>query len=414
MGALTNIGANAADVWDAMKNGRSGLSVVHDEEFSRWPDSQWSVRIGGQMKDFDPLTRVDARDSKRIDRFALMGICAAAEAVEHSGIDFSTLDPSRGGVVIGSGIGGISAITAGIASLFDRGPDRINPLTVPKLMINSAAGHISIRYRLEGPSSAPATACASSGHAVVEAVRLIRHGICDTVITGGAEAAFTPLCVGSFMTMKALSNRNDEPTLASRPFDRQRDGFVLAEGAAALMVESLDTARDRGAPILAELVGVGSSSDGHHITAPDPGGKGAASSMRAALADAGLNPTDIDYINAHGTSTPLGDAAEVAAAYAVFGDHARRSAGGKLLMSSTKSMHGHCLGASGGIESVACLGAIREGLAPPTINCDNPDDGFDIDFVPHTAREANIRCVMNNTFGFGGHNVTLIFRRFEG
>jgi len=414
VGALTNIGPDAASIWDAMAAGRSGITTVDDPDFAHWGDDQWSVRIGGQVKDFDPATRVSPRDTKRIDRFALMGICAAAEAVENSGIEFDKLDPARTGAVIGSGIGGIDAITQGLASLHDKGPSRINPFTVPKLMINSAAGHVSIRYGLEGPTSAPATACASSGHAVAEADRLIRDGHCDAVLAGGAEAAFTPLCVGSFMTMKALSSRNHEPEKASRPFDQRRDGFVLSEGAAVLVLESLESAKARGANILVELIGCGASSDAHHITAPDPNGSGAARSMRAALAEAEINPTDVDYINAHGTSTPLGDAAEVAAPAAVFGDHASKSAGGKLLMSSTKSMHGHCLGASGGVESVACINAITRGVVPPTINCDEPDEGFDIDFVPHTAREADIKVAMNNTFGFGGHNVTLLFKRFEG
>jgi len=414
IGALTNIGLDAESVWSSMAAGRSGITPVESEDFELWGDDKWSVRIGGQVRGFDASGRVDRREIKRIDRFALMGICAAAEAVERSGIDFGTMDPSRAGVVIGSGIGGIAAITSGLESLHEKGPDRINPFTVPKLMINSCAGHISIRYGLEGPSSAPATACASSGHAVAEALRLIREGACDVALAGGAEAAFTPLCVGSFMTMKALSTRNDEPEKASRPFDRWRDGFVLSEGAAVMVLESLESAKARGAEILGELLGAGASSDAHHITAPDPGGKGAAASMRAALADAGLNPEDVDYINAHGTSTPLGDAAEVAAATAGFGDHALMSRGGKLLMSSTKSMHGHCLGASGGVESVACLNAIRLGVVPPTINCDEPDEGFDLDFVPHEAREVPVKVAMNNTFGFGGHNVTLLFRRFEG
>ncbi len=414
VGALTNLGHTAPAVWDAMLAGRSGITTVDDPEFARYDDDQWAVRIGGQITGFDPTSRIDAREAKRIDRFALLGMCAADEAVESSGIDFSKEDPTRAGVVIGSGIGGITAITTGIETLNSRGPSRINPFTVPKLMINSAAGHISIRFGIEGPSSAPATACASSGHAITEAYRLIAGGFCDCALAGGAEAAFTPLCLGSFMTMKALSTRNDAPEIASRPFDRDRDGFVLSEGAAVLVLETLEHAQARGANILVEIAGCGATSDAHHITAPDPGGKGAAASMMAALKDAELNPSDIDYINAHGTSTPLGDSAEVAAAGAVFGDHAHRSKGGRLLMSSTKSAHGHCLGASGGVESVACINAITQGAVAPTINCDNPDDGFDIDFVPHEAREAPVRCAMNNTFGFGGHNVTLIFKRFEG
>jgi len=414
IGALTNIGHTAPEVWDSMLAGRSGITTVDDEKFARYPDEQWAVRIGGQIKGFDITSRVDAREAKRIDRFALLGMCAADEAVAHAGIDFAKGDPTRAGVVIGSGIGGITAITDGIETLNSRGPGRINPFTVPKLMINSCSGHVSIRFGIEGPSSAPATACASSGHAIAEAFRYIRDGLCDSALAGGAEAAFTPLCLGSFMTMKALSTRNDAPDKASRPFDRDRDGFVLSEGAAVMVLESLEHANARGANILCELVGCGATSDAHHITAPDPGGSGASGSMRAALKDAALNPTDIDYINAHGTSTPLGDAAEVAAAGAVFADHAHKSKGGTLLMSSTKSMHGHCLGASGGVESVACVNALMKGVVPPTINCDAPDDEFDIDFVPHEPREADIRCAMNNTFGFGGHNVTLIFKRFQG
>jgi len=290
----------------------------------------------------------------------------------------------------------------------------MNPFTVPKLMVNSCAGHVSIRYGLEGYSSAHATACASAGHSIGDAVNTIRRGEADVMIAGGAEGAISPICLAAFTTMKALSTRNDDPERASRPLDIDRDGFVLAEGAGVVVLESEAHAKARGAEILCEIVGFGATSDAAHITAPDPKGGGAARSMGVGLKDAGLNPTDINYINAHGTSTPLGDAAEIAAVTSVFGDHARVSAGGALMMSSTKSMHGHALGASGGVEMVACIGAITHSVAPPTINLETPDEGFDIDFVALTAKERPIGYVMNNTFGFGGHNVTLVLGRYQG
>ncbi|MEC9374729.1 MAG: beta-ketoacyl-ACP synthase II [Planctomycetota bacterium] len=414
LGAVTNIGLDAPTVWDAMVAGKSGISPIVGEEFARW-DDKWAVRIGGQAHDFDPTQRIDAREAKRLDRFTQLGLWAAIEAVESSGIDFSAHpDPTRCGVIIGSGVGGIQTIEQGVELLHEKGPTRLSPFTVPKLMANSCSGHVSIRYGLAGPSSAHATACASSGHSIADAMHYIQRGEADVMVTGGAEGAISPICLSAFMTMRALSTRNDEPEKASRPFDRDRDGFVLAEGAAVLVLESEEHAKKRGATILCRLLGAGVSSDASHITAPDEQGGGASRSMRNALKHARLNPGDIDYINAHGTSTPLGDGAEVRAVLGVFGDHARKSAGGKLLMSSTKSMHGHCLGASGGVESVACVNAIRHGVVAPTINCDEPDEGFDMDFVPHTARDAKVRTVMNNTFGFGGHNVTLILGRFDG
>lgn len=411
IGALTNLGPDASSIWDAMLEGRSGISPIEGEMFEQWKDD-WAVRIGGQIHDFDPSGRIDPREARRLDRVTQLGLCAAAEAVENAGVDFSKEDPARCGAVIGSGVGGIQTIEQGVHTLREKGPKRLSPFTVPRLMVNSTAGHVTIRYGMEGPSSAHATACASSGHSVADAMHTIQRGEADLILTGGSEAAISPVCLSAFMTMRALSTRNDEPEKASRPFDVDRDGFLLAEGAAVLVIESEAHAKARGADILCELLGAGISSDAAHITAPDENGRGAARSMRQALAFAGLNPGDIDYINAHGTSTPLGDAAEVAAVKAVFGDHASRSAGGKLLMSSTKSMHGHCLGASGGVESVACINAIRHGVVPPTINCDHPDDGFDMDFVAGAARDARVRTVMNNTFGFGGHNVALILRSY--
>ncbi|MEZ6241737.1 MAG: beta-ketoacyl-ACP synthase II [Phycisphaerales bacterium] len=413
MGAVTDLAPNAPGSWAAMREGRSGVSLYEEPLFDLHPE-EWAVKIAGQVKNFDPTPVVDPREARRLDRTTILGLYAADEAVKHSGLDFASGDPERRGVVVGSGIGGIRTIEEGHHVLDDRGWTRLSPFTVPRLMVNAVAGNISIRYNLQGPASAHATACASSGHAIGDAAQYIRRGLADVMVAGGSEAAITPLCVGAFSTMRALSTRNDAPEKASRPFDKDRDGFVLAEGAGIYVLESEEHAKARGAEIYAELVGFGNSSDAGHITAPDEHGRGAANSMRWALQEAGLKPTDIEYVNAHGTSTPLGDKAEVAAVLKIFGDHARKSAGGKLLMSSTKSMIGHCLGASGAVEMLACVHAVRDGVIAPTINLDNPDEGFDIDLVAHDARERRIRYAMNNTFGFGGHNVTLIVGRYEG
>lgn len=413
LGAVTSLGTNAVDTWQAMRDGRSGIGLIEgDELFPRY-STEWAVRIAGQVKNWSPDGVIESREAKRMDRTTVLGVAAAVEAVRHSGIDFGREDRSRCGVVIGSGVGGISSIEESMRTLESKGPHRISPFTVPRLMVNAVTGNVSIRFGLEGPATAHATACASSGHAMSDAADYIRRGRADVMVSGGAEAAITPLCVGSFMTMKALSTRNDDPTTASRPFDKDRDGFVMAEGAGMFVLESEEHARARGATIYGELVGAANSCDAYHITAPEEGGRGATNSMRWALEDAGLNASQIDYVNAHGTSTPLGDAAEVTAVMRVFGDHARKSAGGKLLMSSTKGVHGHALGASGAIETLACLGALHEDLVPPTANLHEADAGFDIDLVPLRARERRVKYVMNNTFGFGGHNVTLILSRYE-
>jgi 3-oxoacyl-[acyl-carrier-protein] synthase II len=414
MGALTNIGLNAKTTWESMRTGKSGISTIEGEDFNKFPLEKWAVHIGGQIKGWDPTSVIEYREARRIDRFAQLGVGAAVEAMADSGLDMEKEDKNRCGIVVGSGIGGIKTIEDGMWVLTEKGPDRINPFTVPRLMPNAAAGNISIRFGLKGPASTHATACASSGHAIGDAMLYLQRGWADVMVAGGAEAACTPLCVGAFMVMKALSSRNDDPTRASRPFDKNRDGFVLAEGAAMFVLETLDHAKARGAKIYAELVGAGNSNDASHITAPDAEGDGAARAMQVALMDAGLKTDQIDYINAHGTSTPLGDKAEVAAVSRIFGNHALKSKGGKLMMSSTKSMHGHCLGASGAVELIACIHAVRDGIIAPTINLDNPDDGFDIDFVPHTAREKRIKYAMNNTFGFGGHNVSFIVARYDG
>ena len=412
-GAITNLGFNARDMWAAMREGRSGISRIEGEEFLSHND-RWACRIAGQIKGWSPDPAIlEYREAKRMDRVSQLGVCASHEAVQHAGIDFAKEDQERCGVVVGSGIGGIRTIEDGVLVLRDKGPDRINPFTVPRLMVNATTGNISIKHGLKGPASAHATACASSGHAVADAINYLQRGLADVMIVGGSEAACTPLCIGAFMVMRALSTRNDAPTLASRPFDKDRDGFVLAEGAAMCVLETEEHAKARGATIYAELLGAGNTCDASHITAPDENGDGAARSMKMALRDARLNAEDIGYVNAHGTSTPLGDKAEVAAVMRVFGSHARMSQGGKLMMSSTKSMHGHCLGASGAVELIACVHAVRDGVIPPTINLDHPDEGMDIDLVPHHARERRVKYAMDNTFGFGGHNVTLIVGRYE-
>ncbi len=412
MGALTCLGNSAQTTWAGMREGRSGITALSGEEFDRYA-GKWSVFVAGQVQNWTPGDWIDVREARRVDRFALLGMGAAHQAVQSSGINLAEADLDRCGVVVGSGVGGIQTIESGTRVMIERGPDRLSPFTVPRLMVNAATGNISILFGLRGPATAHATACASSGHAIGDAINLLRDGKCDVVLAGGAEAAVSPLCVGAFMTMRALSTCTD-PITASRPFDKSRDGFVLAEGAAMFVLETEAHAKARGATIYAELVGHANSSDASHITAPDSAGRGAARSMRWALQDAGLNADQIGYVNAHGTSTPLGDKAEVEAVLSIFGDGARKSRGGKLMMSSTKSMHGHGLGASGAIELLACIHAVRDGVIAPTINLNTPDEGFDIDFVPHHARERKINYAMNNTFGFGGHNVTLVVGRYAG
>lgn len=407
LGAVTDVGNDVRSTWAAMTAGRSGIDRI--SAFTQTPD--WPVNIAGEVRNWDPAPRIDHRELKRMDRFCALGLYAAVEAAEDCGIDFTRgqPDPYRRGVVIGSGIGGIITIEEGHTKLLATGPKKISPFVVPKLMVNACAGNVSIRYNLRGANSATATACATGGHAIGTAFHLIQRGDIDVAFAGGAEAAISPLCIGSFAAMKALSTRNDEPHKASRPFDKDRDGFVLCEGAAVIVIEALDHARARGAKIYAELAGFGSSCDAFHIAAPEPEGLGASKAMEFGLRDASLNLEQVDYINAHGTSTPLGDAAEVNAVKNLFGPHAK-----KLAISSTKSMTGHALGAAGGIESVAAVMAIHDGVMPPTINLDHPDEGFDLNFVPHQAQQRKVNVALNNTFGFGGHNVCLIFTRFQG
>ena len=404
LGAISNLGHDVPSTWSGLLEGRSGIGPITAFE----QDERWVTTIAGEVKDWDPATKLDRGEIKKTDRFAQLALWAAIEAMESSGFNWEEGDPYRNGVVIGSGVGGIQTIEHYDGVLREKGPRRLSPFTVPKLMVNAGAGNVSIRFNLRGVNASPATACATGGHALAEAYMFIATNQADFILAGGAEAAVSPVCLSSFSAMKALSTRNDEPTLASRPFDANRDGFVLAEGGAVLAVESLEHALARGATIYAEILGFGISGDAGHIAAPDAEGLGAKAAMAAALRHAQLDPTAVDYINAHGTSTPLGDAAEVAAVKGLFGDHAY-----KLAMSSTKSCTGHTLGAAGGIESIAVVKGIAEGVMPPTINLDESDEGFDLNFVANEPQEKAINVALNNSFGFGGHNVSLAFGAFS-
>ena len=405
IGAVSNLGCSAAKTWEAMKAGRSGITPLRT-----FPQNEdWTVRFAGEIHDFDPSHVVDGREQKRIDRVALFAMVAAHEAVQDSGLDLKNAsDPYRNGTIIGSGIGGVLTMEEGHLKLLQTGPRRVSPFVVPRLMVNAAPGNVSIQFNLRGPSTAVASACASSGHAMGMAMQAIQRGDCDVMVAGGSEAAITPLTLSAFASMKALSSRNDNPTKASRPFDKDRDGFVLSEGAAIVVLEELEHAKKRGARIYAELVGYGATGDAYHIAAPDEQGSGAFKAMEFALRDAQLDKTAVGYINAHGTSTPLGDKAEVGAVKRLFGDHAY-----KLAMSSTKSMTGHALGAAGGIETIPAIMSIYEGVLAPTINLETPDEGFDLNYVPNVPQEAKVDVALNNTFGFGGHNVSLVFKRLS-
>jgi 3-oxoacyl-[acyl-carrier-protein] synthase II len=405
LGAVTDVGNTVPEFWKSLVEGRSGIGPIT----SFTPTPEWTVNFAGEVRDLHPEKRIDPKSISRMDRFSVFGMCAAEEAVADSGIDFSKGDPYRYGVAIGSGIGGIDTMEVGLRKLIEKGPRTVSPFVVPKLMVNALAGNVSIRFGLKGANIATATACATGSHAIGAAFHMIQRGDADAVVAGGSEGAVTPLCVGSFAAMKALSTRNDAPTKASRPFDRDRDGFVLAEGAGIVVLEELEHARSRGARIYAELLGYGVTGDAFHIAAPDEEGRGARRAMENALRDAEVDRASIGYINAHGTSTPLGDRAEVTAVKALFGEHA-----GRLAMSSTKSVTGHTLGGAGAIETVATVKAIVEGVLPPTINLDSPDEGFDLNFVPNRAQETKVDFAINNSFGFGGHNTSMVLGRFRG
>ncbi len=401
IGAITPLGASVESYWDGLISGRSGIRTI-----SRFDPSDHDVRIGGECRDFEPSDYVDVRVAKRMDRFALLAFAGAQMAARHAGLTDGQIDPHRAGVYLGAGIGGLREIEEQHLRLLRKGPRKVSAFTIPKLMANACAGHIAIALNFQGPTLSVATACASASSAMGEAFHVIRRDEVDVMVTGGSEAVCTPLGISAFAAMRALSTRNDEPERASRPFDKDRDGFVLAEGTGVLVFEEYEHARKRGAPLLCEVVGFGATTDASDIVQPRPDGRGAARAMSLSLACAGLNPEDIDYINAHGTATLLGDIAETKAVKVVFGP-----AAAKLPISSTKSAIGHLLGASGGVEAIATILALRHQTLPPTINLDEPDPQCDLDYVPNVARDARVRIAMSNSFGFGGHNICLIFRR---
>jgi 3-oxoacyl-[acyl-carrier-protein] synthase II len=403
LGMLSPLGASVESSWARMLEGKSGIGPITAFDASAYP-----VSFGGAVPDFAIDDYLPLKEARRMDGFIQWGLVAGIQAIKDAGLDQVATDPLRIGVAMGSGIGGINTIETCHEVLLNRGPAKVSPFFVPSSIINMVSGHLSIMYGYQGPNIAITTACTTGTHNIGFAARMIAYGDADVMIAGGAEKATSPTTMAGFASMKALSTRNDAPEAASRPWDRDRDGFVLSDGSAALVLESLDHAQARGASIIAELSGFGMSADAHHMTSPADNGAGAAASMRMALADGGLTPSDISYINAHGTSTPQGDIAETDAIKSVFGSHAK-----VVAVSSTKSMTGHALGAAGAIEAVISVLAIRDQSAPPTINLDNPDPDCDLDYVPHTARSMAIQAVLSNSFGFGGTNGTLIFTRWQ-
>ncbi|MEM6468131.1 MAG: beta-ketoacyl-ACP synthase II [Planctomycetota bacterium] len=404
IGAVTPLATDVDEFWQRLTAGHSGvgpITIVDTKEYK--------VHFAGEVRDFDLGEVADAREAKRLDRFTQFAVHAGYQAVHDSKVDFNEIDRTRCGVILGSGIGGLVEIENQIEKMLTKGPSRVSPFTVPKMMLNAAGGTLSITYGLKGPNFAVATACASATNAMGEALRSIRLNETDLVITGGSEAALTRMGLAAFQNMKALSTRNEEPTKASRPFDVGRDGFVLGEGAGVLVFEELEHAKARGATIYGEVLGYGTTSDAGHITAPDPDGTGASAAMSLALADAEVKPEEIDYINAHGTSTPLGDKAETTAIKKVFGDAAYQ-----MSVSSTKSSLGHSLGASGGIEAVILCKTIASETIAPTINLDDPDPECDLDYTPNEAKSKSVKIAMSNSFGFGGHNACIVVGKYEG
>ncbi len=400
VGAITPIGETVDATWDAMRHGRGGIARI-----TRFDPSPYESQMAGEVKDFDPTKYMDRKDARRTDRFAQLAVAAASQALTDGKIDVAK-EPERIGVSIGTGVGGLETLVEQVLLMEKRGPGRLSPFLVPMLMANAGSAQVSMQFGLKGPNLTHVSACASSAHAIGECAAIIDRGQADVMIAGGAEAAILPLAIGAFSTMHAMSRRNDDPEHASRPFDKDRDGFTLSEGGAAVVLEEREHALARGARIYGELIGYGATADAYHITSPSPEGEGNARSMRMALARAKLEPTAIDYINAHGTSTQPNDREETAAIKQVFGDHAY-----KLLVSSTKSMTGHLLGAAGALEAIACLLALRDGCIPPTINYQTPDPALDLDYVPNTARPKEIKTALSNSMGFGGHNATLIFTK---
>ncbi len=404
LGIVSPIGVGVDQSWEAVINGRSGIAKIVGFDVS-----EYRSQIAGQVKDFDPTHYISAKQARRLDPFCHFAMAAAKMALHDSGLEIDESNAERVGVIIGCGLGGLNVIEAQHKVILDRGPGRVSPFYIPMVCPNMASGQISMLLNAKGPNTLLATACAAGNHGIGEAMKTIQRGAADVVFSGGVEAVISPSAVAGFGAMKALSTRNDEPERASRPFDAERDGFVVAEGGGILLLEELEHAKARGAKIYAEVVGYGLTSDAYHMTAPAPNGEGAARCMRMALDDAGINPDEVDYINAHGTSTGLNDAAETKAIKTVFGQHAY-----KLAVSSTKSMTGHALGGAGGLEGVFLAKTVAEGIIPPTINYEHPDPECDLDYVPNTARQAEVRVAMSNAFGFGGTNATIVMKRFDG
>jgi 3-oxoacyl-[acyl-carrier-protein] synthase II len=402
LGLVTPVGLTVEETWTNLLAGKSGAAPI-----TKFDPSRLQVRFACEVKGFDPLSCLERKEAKRMDLFTQFAMAAAQEAVTQAGLEGKFPDPERSGVVIGSGIGGMMTFEEQCLIYLQKGPDRVSPFFVPMFIPDIASGHVSIRYGLKGPNFCTVSACSSSAHAIGESYELIKTGAADCMVTGGAEAAITGITIAGFQNMKALSTRNDSPETASRPFDEGRDGFVLADGGAVIVLESLEHATARGAAILGEVAGYGMSADANHITAPAPDGDGARRAMLACLKDGGIAATDVGYVNAHGTSTPLGDIAETRAVKAVFGDHART-----LVFASTKSMTGHLLGGAGALEFVASLLVVRTGKIPPTINQFTPDPECDLDCAPNRMIERQVDTALSNSFGFGGHNVTLAVRRF--
>ncbi len=404
VGLLTALGIGTEETWRRLLQGASGVGLI-----TRFDPAKFPTKIAAEVKNFDPTRFMEKKDVKKMDTFVQYAVATAELAMSDAGLGrLEGEAANRAGVVIGSGIGGFSTIEIEHETLLRQGPRRVSPFFIPSSIINLAAGQVSIRFGARGPNSAPCTACSSGTHAVGDSFRLLQHGDSDIVIAGGSEAAISPLAIAGFDALKALSTRNGEPTKASRPFDKERDGFVLGDGAGILILEALEHARARGARIYAEVVGYGMSGDAHHMTAPSPDGDGAARAMQATLRDAGITPAEVDYINAHGTSTPQNDRTETAAIHRVFGEHA-----GKLAISSTKSMIGHLLGAAGAVEAVIGALSIRDQMVHPTINQESPDPECDLDYVPNVARQVPIRYALSNSFGFGGTNACIMLKKYE-
>ncbi len=401
VGVVSPLGTGNRKNWDALVAGRSGIGLI-----TRFDAAEMPVKIAGEVTDFVAEEFIDKKEIKKMDLFIQYSLAAAQFAMEDSGLVIDETNAERVGVLVGAGLGGLPTIERYHSAFLEGGYKKISPFFIPMLIINLAPGHISIKYGAKGPNISSVSACATATHSIGDAYHIIRRGDADAMIAGGTESTVTPLGIGGFAVMKALSDRNDDPQAASRPFEKNRDGFVLGEGAGIIVMEEYEAAKKRGARIYAEVVGYGLTGDAYHLTAPAPGGEGAARCMRMALKNAGVNPEEVDYINAHGTSTPMNDLYETMAVKTVFGDHAK-----KLMVSSTKSMTGHALGAAGGMEAVFTMMAMDKGVVPPTINYEEPDPELDLDYVPNTARDAKIRYAMSNNFGFGGTNATLLFRK---